>query len=245
MQHLDYSPEQRPKATTYPSLINRIDSYLAPPPNSEHTELDPLARDLFNELDLPTLALSACGQFTEQAGFHEDELWWLGFHTHMTSSEGAHPSDMFTGVSIDLGEKYGSLFLGIFEARSTLRTQSYLTVEHVPPWSEAAYLPDMALLGMRVQTCVLGSVLLHTLSPLQRGLRHNRNPQGMPLDWHSHVTSHFALYTTNVYGQKPITLGEARRAILIRTMLLRRDFDHTCNRRKGGRPAQIITQEAP
>lgn len=163
----------------------------------------------------------------------------------MASPEGEYPRDTFTGVSIGLGEKYGSLFLGIFEAHGRLHTQPYLMVEHVPLWDEAGYFPDVALLGMRVQTCVLGSVLLRKLSPLQRGLRHNRNPQGMPLDWHADVPSHFAFYKTNVYGQEPITLGKAREAILDRTKLLRLDFDHTCKRREGGRPAQITTQEVP
>lgn len=73
MQHLEHLPEQ-PNTTTYPSLINRIDAYLALPPNGEHAGFDPLARDLFDELNLPALALSACGQLTRQARFQKGTM---------------------------------------------------------------------------------------------------------------------------------------------------------------------------
>jgi len=212
MQGIEHTPNLTEAPPRHPSLIEVLDGALTPTGNvpADHpaSTLDLTARRLFNEIGLPQLVLSACIQFSGRAHFEPDELWWVSWHNNRTPTEddAPHPQDTFSGVGIDLGEQYGSLFLGLFNACERLSKKSYLMVAHAPPWHDVACRPDTAMLSMRVQTCVMGSVLLQHLSPLQQRLHHSYEERGLPLAGYASETSEYSLHKESILWSHTLTV---------------------------------------
>lgn len=152
------------------------------------------------------------------------------------------PQDTFSGVGIDLGEQYGSLFLGLFNACERLSKKSYLVVAHAPPWHDVACRPDTAMLSMRVQTCVMGSVLLQHLSPLQQRLHHSHEERGLPLAGYASETSEYSLHKESILWSHTLTVFGVRQAILARTKILRRDYADDMRRLQKPGGGTIVVQ---